>query len=53
MGIGVDQKKFGGRMHYLRIKWPTTLYFWEKAKFAYDSSMGYADLPGFRCGTCF
>ena len=32
MGIGVDQKEFGGRMHYLRIKWPTTLYiFWEKS----------------------
>ena len=51
--VGVKQKEYGGRMHYLRIKWPSTIHFWEKAQFQYDSSMGYSDIPGFRCGTCF
>ena len=40
-------------MHYLRWNTPTTLYGWEQAGMAYDSSLGYADLPGFRSGTCF
>jgi hypothetical protein len=46
-------KKYGGRQHYLRFKVPDTWLFWEKAGFTYDSSMGYHDYEGFRCGTCF
>lgn len=50
-GIGQDQ--WGGRMHYLRWEHPTTLYGWERAGMNYDSTLSYADRPGFRCGTCF
>lgn len=50
---GISQSEWGGRMHYLRWEHPTTLQGWEKAKMTYDSTLSYADLPGFRCGTCF
>ncbi len=49
----IEQLQWGGRMHYLRWEHPTTLCAWNDAGMAYDSSLGYADLPGFRCGTCF
>ena len=49
---GVLQQEWGGRMHYLRWEQPTTLMCWEDAGMAYDSTMGYADNAGFRCGTC-
>lgn len=49
---GIDQGVWGGRMHYLRWRHPVTLGAWEKAGMAYDSTLGYAELPGFRCGTC-
>lgn len=50
---GIHQNGFGGRMHYLRWEQPTTLQAWDDAGMAYDSTLGYADRPGFRCGTCF
>jgi hypothetical protein len=50
---GITQSEWGGRMHFLRWETPTTLYGWEKAQMSYDTSLSYADLPGFRCGTCF
>lgn len=43
----------GGRMHYLRWRHPVTLRAWDSAGLKYDSTLGYADRPGFRCGTCF
>jgi len=49
---GINQPYWGGRMHYLRWKWPISAYGWQQAGFDYDSSLGYADQPGFRCGTC-
>lgn len=49
----IQQAQWGGRMHYLRWEQPTTLQGWEQAGMDYDSSLGYADHPGFRCGTCF
>lgn len=49
---GIAQSGWGGRMHFLRWETPTTLQGWEEAGMAYDSSMSYADRPGFRCGTC-
>ena len=49
---GIQQSEWGGRMHFLRWQWPTTAYGWEQAGFQYDSTLSYADRPGFRCGTC-
>ena len=39
-------------MHYLRWEQPTTMRAWADAGMTYDSTLGYADRPGFRCGTC-
>ncbi|CDH29312.1 conserved hypothetical protein [Xenorhabdus bovienii str. Jollieti] len=49
----IKQKQYGGRMHYLRWSHPETLVAWNNAGLNYDSTLGYADRPGFRCGTCF
>ncbi len=49
---GIELDIVGGRMHYLRWRNPSTLNAWEKAGMSYDSTLGYAELPGFRCGTC-
>ena len=48
----INQRTWGGRMHYLRWSWPTTAYGWIMSGFDYDSTLSYADRPGFRCGTC-
>jgi hypothetical protein len=48
----IEQAQWGGRMHFLRWNTPTTLYGWEQAGMTYDSTLSYADRPGFRCGTC-
>ena len=50
--LGISQDRFGGRMHFLRWEWPATLRAWDAAGMAYDSTLGYAASPGFRCGTC-
>lgn len=49
----INQSEIGGRMHYLRWKHPITLLNCEAANLIYDTSLGYADRPGFRCGTCY
>ncbi|HMO15171.1 MAG TPA: polysaccharide deacetylase family protein [Pirellulaceae bacterium] len=48
----IDQPQLGGRQHYLRWENPTTAQLWEQNKLDYDSTLSYADRPGFRCGTC-
>ncbi|WP_411691416.1 polysaccharide deacetylase family protein [Acinetobacter gandensis] len=50
--LGIEQSQWGGRMHFLRWSHPTTLQAWNDAEMNYDSTLGYADRPGFRCGTC-
>lgn len=50
---GITQSQWGGRMHYLRWEQSSTLRAWADAGMDYDSTLGYADLPGFRCGSCF
>ena len=48
---GVQQNEWGGRMHYLQWNADTTPDAWERAGMTYDSTLGYADHTGFRCGT--
>lgn len=50
---GIIQDHLGGRMHYLRWEHPTTLQAWNDAGMSYDTTLSYADHPGFRCGSCF
>jgi hypothetical protein len=46
-----NQKIVEGRQHYLRFEVPTTWQIWEDNKMKIDSTCGYADREGFRCGT--
>jgi peptidoglycan/xylan/chitin deacetylase (PgdA/CDA1 family) len=50
---GIHQAEWGGRMHFLRWEHPSTMNGWNQAGMDYDSTLSYADRPGFRCGTCF
>ena len=49
----IEQPLKGGRQHYLQSKNPETFQIWESAGMEYDSTLGFADSPGFRCGTCY
>ena len=42
-----------GRQHFLRFEIPYTYHLWENAGMEYDSTIGYANEPGFRCGICY
>jgi len=50
---GIQQADWGGRQHYLRWSNPQTWQNYEDAGLAYDSSIGYAERPGFRSGVCY
>ena len=41
-----------GRQHYLRFAVPETWQVWEAAGMEWDSTMGYSEMEGFRCGIC-
>jgi hypothetical protein len=43
--------RYGGRHHYLRWSVGKSWEQWEDLGLLYDSSLGYADEIGFRCGT--
>ena len=49
----IDQQEIGIRQHYLRWSTPETARFIDDAGLTYDTTLGYADHAGFRCGTCF
>ena len=49
---GINQALLGGRQHFLRWQTPTTARLWQENGLSYDSTLSYADRPGFRCGTC-
>ncbi len=40
-----------GRGHYLRFKVPDTWILWDENNMELDSTMGYPEKEGFRCGT--
>jgi hypothetical protein len=42
-----------GRQHYLRFRAPDTWQLWDDHGMEWDSTLGYADHEGFRCGTCY
>jgi hypothetical protein len=45
------QKIIEGREHFLRFEVPATWQIWEDNGMEIDSTCGYADKEGFRCGT--
>jgi hypothetical protein len=49
----LDSKISFGREHYLRFEVPTTWQIWEDNHMEWDSTMGYHDKEGFRCGVCY
>ena len=48
---GIRQSAWGGRQHYLRWSNPVTWQCWEDAGLQFDSTLGYPEVIGFRCGT--
>jgi hypothetical protein len=50
-GLDIRQDSWGGRQHFLRWSNPVTWRAWDDAGLAYDSTLGYGQDPGFRCGT--
>ena len=42
-----------GREHFLRFEVPNTWQIWEDNNMKWDSTVGYADKEGFRCGVCY
>ncbi|HEY3374398.1 MAG TPA: polysaccharide deacetylase family protein [Candidatus Aquicultor sp.] len=51
--LGINQPVWGSRQHFLRWSNPTTWQNLEKAGVGYDSTLTFAELPGFRCGVCY
>jgi hypothetical protein len=49
----IDRSFVGGRQHYLKYDIYHTPQLWGDYGFQYDSSLGFADQTGFRCGVCF
>lgn len=49
----LDGEEYGCRQHYLRFKVPETWCIQERLGIKYDTTLGFADRAGFRCGTCF
>ncbi len=50
---GVLQDVRGSRQHFLRWSTPITGQNCEAAGMDYDTTLGFADHPGFRCGVCY
>jgi len=49
----IAREAWGGRQHYLRWSVCTTWQGWEDAGLAYDSTLAFPEVCGFRAGTCF
>jgi hypothetical protein len=50
--LGIEQETWGGRQHFLRWENPTTWRAWASAGLAYDGSLGFSSVAGFRSGIC-
>jgi hypothetical protein len=50
--LGQENLNISVRMHYLRIRIPHTIDQLSNLGVSIDSSMGFSDVIGFRCGTC-
>ena len=50
--LGVEQDAWRGRQHFLRWRNPFTWRAWSEAGLDVDSSVYYAEKPGFRTGSC-
>ena len=50
--LNIKQENITSRMHYLRWKTPDTLVYLNSVGIDKDTTLGYADHAGFRCGTC-
>lgn len=47
------QSIYAGRQHYLRFEVPNTWQIWEDNRMEWDSTLGFAERAGFRCGVCY
>lgn len=48
----INSKVYNSRQHYLRLAFPTTYENLIQAGITDDYTLGFAELPGFRAGTC-
>jgi len=51
--LNIKQSYWGGRQHYLKWDICETPRIWDNIGMNFDSSLGYFDGPGFRCGVCY
>lgn len=51
--LGVREEISSARMHYLRLNIPETWVRLEETGIEVDTSLAYAERPGFRCGSCY
>ena len=49
----VGEPVVSGRNHYLRWDVAKSPRLWENNEMSWDSTLGYADHAGFRCGVCY
>ena len=49
---GINQKTIGSRQHYLRWSTTQTPRILQENNISFDTTLGYADMAGFRSGTC-
>jgi len=50
---GIEQKTWSYRQHYLRYHVQKTSSILEQIGIAYDSTLTFAEIAGFRCGCCY
>ena len=51
--LKIHQDQWGGRQHRLQWENPTTWRIWDSLQLDYDSTLTFAEQPGFRCGVCY